>query len=248
VNFDGVSGIDTISGTFTVTAAGANGTNNAINHNTNLNGIRPKLGFDEVMMTLSVSDFALTAVNGASPTPGVSVTVDGFNGFTFGLNDFSTTIVVGVQTDSGIVNYDNGTNYTDGTTGALFTFPVSDTVVAGKGVGNTSAAGTIGNQVRIGGVNVDEGLSFQFTGRLGEAFPEDYISDIRIDQWNNVLIDFQYIPVDSELLLEFTDDLVAGSWVTVDDYNPAPEDVGKAFRFEQFQSLENAFYRIRPNP
>jgi len=156
--------------------------------------------------------------------------------------------VVGVQTDSGTVNYDNGTNHTDGTTGALFSFPVSTTIVAGKGIGSTSAAGTMRNEVRLGGVNTDQGLSLQFTGKVGDPLPEEYISSLRIDQWNNVLIDLQYIPVDAELLLEFTDDLVAGSWVTVDDYNPAPEDVGKAFRFDQFLSLEHAFYRIRPNP
>jgi hypothetical protein len=248
-DLDGVPGIDTISGTFTVTATGSNGSNNSININTDLNGIRPVVGFDEATMTLSLSGWTLTKVNGSPPAPGVSVTLDGFNGFTFGINGFNSTIVVGVQTDSGVVDYDDGTAYTDGTTGELFTFPASQTVVAGKGIGSTSAPGTMGNEVRIGGINAGEGLGFQFTGRVGEALPAGYNPGIRIDAWKNVLIELPRIPDQSELLLEFTDSLNGSNpWKTVDRYIPAAGEVGLPFRFDQFQSLDNAFYRIRPNP
>lgn len=246
VDFDGVPGVDTISGVFSVTASGSNGSNNNINANTDLNGIRPNVGFDEATMTLTVSGWTLTTVNASPPPAGVSVALQGFDGFTFGIDEFTSATVVGVQSASGVVNYDDGATYTDGTTGELFSFDATDVVVLGKGIGNTSGPGTLGNNVRVGGVNAGQGLSFAFVGRVGDSSSGEDAPRLWIDEWKNVLIELPRLPSQNEVLLEYTaDPAQPGSWTIVDQYAPTAEEVGQPFRFEQFQSVERAFYRVR---
>lgn len=245
-DLDGSPGPDTISGTFTVSASCANGIDNAINITDGQNGIRPKLGFDEGTLTLSLSDWNLTAINNGPVPADVAISLDGFNGLTFGHDQFSNNITVGLQTDSQLINIDNGTHHTNGID-TLITFPVTSSIQIGKGIGATSPAGTIANEIRIGGTNENQGLRFQLSALRTEPAPSNYAAAIRTDAYHNLLIELPRIPATNTLTLEFTDDLIF-SWTVVDEYRPTASDIGQPFRFEQHLSLTNAFYRIRPRP